>query len=206
MTHVAAEYQSADAYKTESGPGERAVRRVLLADRRNVLHYLVRELGDIEEAREVWQCFALRALDRSSALREPKAVRVWMSRVLATTIADHRRGLLRTRRHEVAIDEIDANDGVFISEAASPEDEAPCECIHHVLRSLRPDYAEIVSRADLLSQPREEIAVSLKTTVNNIGVRLHRGRAALRRGLEHACGGCIDQTVFQCGCPEMQAA
>ena len=66
-------------------------------------------------------------------------------------------------------------------------DKVVCDCLYRLLPMLRKDYSEIIWRADLLSEPRERIAASLGTTVNNVTVRLHRGRQALRKRLEQMC-------------------
>ena len=181
-----------------------AARRTLIADQSRVLRHLVAALGCHEEAREVWQRFALKVLTQGDTLRDVAAVYGWMSQVLRTTVADHRRTLARARKRETPLDKIDADDSVLAFQPDTPFMEAACECLHKHLPLLRPDYAEIVRRADLQSESREDIAASLQTTVNNIGVRLHRGRKALRQRLEDGCLACEKAMHVGCGCPELE--
>jgi len=183
----------------EPDSSEAIVGRILVSDHARLLSYLVGLLGNSEEAREVWQVFALRALAASGALRDRSVVRGWLSRVLATTVADHRRSRTRALRREVPLDGID--DQALVADPSHLARQAACACMHKLLPLMRPDYLEVVRRADLLLEPREQIAASLDTTVNNVAVRLHRGRISLRRLLEDTCRACDDHGHLDCGCP-----
>ena len=57
--------------------------------------------------------------------------------------------------------------------------------IHEVLPVLKPEYAEIIRRVDLEEASRQCVAGELGLTTNNVGVRLHRARRALRVEIEH---------------------
>lgn len=81
-------------------------------------------------------------------------------------------------------------------------DQAVCDCLYQLLPTLRADYAEVIWRADLLGEPRERLAVSLGTTVNNVTVRLHRARQALRKRLEQMCLTCPIHGFLDCSCRE----
>lgn len=177
-----------------------AVRRTLLESHQSLLRFLQRRMRNRAEAEEVLQRFALRALEKASDLRDVRMVRGWLGRILATTIADHQRRAVVQRRREVAMDP-------SITEALAVEpdpdlDQAVCGCLYQLLPTLRPDYAEVIWRADLLGEPRERLAVSLGTTVNNITVRLHRARQALKRRLEEMCLTCPVHGFLNCSCAE----
>ena len=74
-----------------------AVRRALVESRRQILNFLQRRLGSSEAAEDVLQAFMLRAIERSTQLRDVRSVRGWLSRILATTIVDHQRRSTRRR-------------------------------------------------------------------------------------------------------------
>mgnify|MGYP001343869457 CR=1 FL=1 len=80
-----------------------AVRRALLEGRRHIQHFLLRRLGDADAAEEVLQVFMLRAIDRSGQLRDVRAVRGWLSQILASSIADYGRKVGRQRQREVVM-------------------------------------------------------------------------------------------------------
>jgi RNA polymerase sigma-70 factor (ECF subfamily) len=181
-----------------------AVRRALVEAHRNLLGFLQRRLGSPEEAEEVLQRFSVRALERASELRDVRSVRGWLGRILATTIVDHQRRAFRHRRREIAMEEHTLE---RVSDAIAPDlevDEVVCHCLHKLLPTLKPEYAEVVWRADILGEPRERIAASLGTTLNNVTVRLHRGRRALRMRLEEMCLTCPVHGFLDCRCDEAE--
>jgi RNA polymerase sigma-70 factor (ECF subfamily) len=187
-----------------AAPADAAVRRALVESRRQLLGFLVRRLGSAEEAEEVLQAFALRAVARAGELRDVRTVRGWLSRVLASSLADHQRRAARRRRREVAMDpeHFDA----FPAEPDPELDEAVCSCLYRLLPTLRPDYAEVIWRVDLMGEPREAVAARLGITPGNLGVRLHRARQALRRRLEEMCLTCPVHGYLDCGCEAAERA
>lgn len=179
-----------------------AVRRALVESRQDLSAFLRRRLGGREEAEEVLQRFSLRALERASDLRDVRTVRGWLGRILASTIVDHQRRAIRTRRREVAMEQTDIE-----SLAVEPDvelDGAVCNCLYKLLPTLKAEYAEVVWRADILGEPRDRIAASLGTTLNNVTVRIHRGRQALKKRLEEMCLTCPVHGFLDCRCHEAE--
>lgn len=182
----------------KSAPQDAAVRKVLTEARQEILVFLHQRLRDRDEAEDVLQRFTLRALERAGQLRDVETVRGWLGRVLDTTLLDHHRAKARRQKRERPLSEGDLETA---SVAPDPElDGAVCNCLYRVLPTLKPSHAEIVWRADLLGEPREDLAARLGIPVNTLNVRLHRGRAALRRGLDAVCGGCCGKGHLFCEC------
>jgi RNA polymerase sigma factor (sigma-70 family) len=177
-----------------------AVRRVLVECHRDMLRFLQRRLRNRDEAEEVLQTFIARALARSEDLRDVGSVRGWLSRVLASTIADHQRSSARRRGRETPTDPMDL-DGVVV-EPDEELDNQVCSCLYRILPTLRPAYAEVIWRIDLLDEPRDRVAATLGLTLNTVNVRLHRGRQALRRRLEEICLTCPVHGFLDCRCEE----
>jgi RNA polymerase sigma-70 factor (ECF subfamily) len=179
-----------------------AVRRALVESRQDLLAFLHRRLGSRQEAEDVLQRFSLRALERASDLRDVRTVRGWLGRILASTIVDHQRRAIRRRRREVAMEQADIE-----SLAVEPDvelDGAVCNCLYKLLPTLKPDYAEVIWRADILGEPRDRIAASLGTTLNNVTVRIHRGRQALKKRLEEMCLTCPVHGFLDCRCDDAE--
>jgi DNA-directed RNA polymerase specialized sigma24 family protein len=149
-----------------------AVRRVLVEVHRDLLHLLQRRPRNPDEAEEVLQRFVVRAIERAAELRDVRTVRGRLGRILATTIVDHQRRAIRTRQREVSM-EPEALDRISGVIAPDPEvDGIVCDCLHRLLPTLRPEYADVIWRADVLGEPRDRIAASLGTSINNVSVRL----------------------------------
>ncbi len=171
-----------------------AIQRCLVEDRRAIFAHLVRSVGR-EDADDVFQHFALRVLERNQDLRDRRALRSWLGRVLASTIADHRRRKNRDRNRERWVTEAET--------ANIPDmlpDPAVCTCLYKVLPTLQENHATILRRVDLLGEPRDQIASQLGITPGNADVRLHRARRALRQALEQMCPSCAVDGYLDCSC------
>jgi DNA-directed RNA polymerase specialized sigma24 family protein len=79
-----------------------AVRRALVEVHRDLVGFLQPQLRNPEEAEEVLQRFAVRALEHAEELCDVRTVRGWLGRILATTIVDHQRRTIRGRQREFA--------------------------------------------------------------------------------------------------------
>jgi RNA polymerase sigma-70 factor (ECF subfamily) len=179
-----------------------AVRRALVESRQDLLAFLRRRLDSREEAEDALQRFSLRALERAADLRDIRTLRGWLGRILASTIADQQRRAIRKRRREVAMELTDIE-----SRAVEPDvelDGAVCNCLYKLLPTLKPDFAEVLWRADILGEPRDRIAASLGTSLNNVTVRIHRGRQALKKRLEEMCLTCPVHGFLDCRCDEAE--
>lgn len=179
-----------------------AVRRALVESRQDLLAFLRRRLDSREEAEDALQRFSLRALERAADLRDIRTLRGWLGRILASTIADQQRRAIRKRRREVAMELTDIE-----SLAVEPDvelDGAVCNCLYKLLPTLKPDFAEVLWRADILGEPRDRIAASLGTSLNNVTVRIHRGRQALKKRLEEMCLTCPVHGFLDCRCDEAE--
>ena len=178
---------------------EEAVRRELTRSHRQLQTFLRRRLGDPHEADEVLQGFAVKALSRSWSLRDVRSVRGWLGRVLASTLVDHqRRAGVRRRRH------VPEAAAAFQKEAEpdAAVDGAVCDCLHGLLATLKPQYAEVLRRIDITGEPRDRVAAELATSTNNLTVRLHRARRALQGRLEAMCLTCPEHGYFNCRCED----
>ncbi len=180
--------------KSEMRASGEAVRRALAESHHELLQFLTRRLGSRDEAEEVLSTFYVRSLSRAFDIRHPTSLRGWLYRVLETTIADHYRQQTAYRRTEAAL--------VATALATMPEEteQAFCTCFYKLLPTFKPEYAEVIRRVDLDGESREKVATDLGITVNNLTVRLHRGRSALRRRLEQTCLTCPEHGFFNCGC------
>lgn len=196
--HSAGDPEEKDAVK----PTDAAVRRALVEARAEFLAFLYHRLGSRDEAEELLQHFSLRALEHAGQLLDVRTVRGWLGRILATTLVDHQRRAIRRRLREISTEQTDIE-----SLAVEPDreaDEAVCNCLYKLLPTLKPEYADVVWRCDILGEPRDRIAASLGTTLNNVTVRLHRGRQALRRRLEEMCLTCPVHGFLDCRCDEAE--
>jgi RNA polymerase sigma factor (sigma-70 family) len=174
-----------------------AIEAALIAHHRDFLRLLTHRVGDPEMAEEVLHQFYLRAVSRACDLRQRESLLVWLSRLLRTVLADYARRDATRRRHETAY----AQQQALMRE--DPELESlVCTCLYALLPTLKPAYADILRRVELLGEPRQQVAAALGVSVNTITVRLHRARQALKRALLRWCTTCPEHGFLRCACEE----
>jgi len=172
-----------------------AIEAALIEHRRDFLRMLTQRLGNTETAEEVLQQFYLRAVSRAFDLRQRESILAWLSRLLSTVLADYARRETTRRRQETAY----AQHQVLTRE--DPELESTvCTCLSTLLPTLKPEYADILRRVDLLGEPHQQVAAALGVTVNNVTVRLHRARQAIKRALLLSCTTCPEHGFLRCAC------
>jgi DNA-directed RNA polymerase specialized sigma24 family protein len=136
-------------------PADAAVRRALVETREEFLGFLHHRLGSRDEAQDLLQHFSLRALERAWQLRDIRMVRGWLGQILANTLVDYQRRAMRRRRREVHVEQPAVEN--VADESDTGADEAVCNCLHKLLPTLKPEYADVVWRSDLLGEPRRRI-------------------------------------------------
>lgn len=183
---------SEDALR-ELDPG---IARALAEAQRDFLRFIHRRLGPSAEAEDLLQQFYLQVLLQASGLRQAHSVHAWLRRVLATTISDHLRR--EAARHRAEADFARKDTATPVPE--EDLDVVVCLCLYRLLPLLKPEYAEVLWRVDLLGQARQSVASGMGTSINNLTVRLHRARRALRRVLELFCETCPIHGYLDCGC------
>lgn len=179
---------------------EASLGRRLSEGRQSFLRFFRRRLARPEDAEDALQDFCVKVLRSADRLADDTRIDAWIGRILRNTLIDYYRRRGAWARAETAYGQ--EMDGA-VAEQHSTE-AAGCPCVHRALRTLRLEYSEILTRADLQAEPRERIATELGLTTNNIGVRLYRARRALRRILETVCGHCGERRSEGCDCPQMR--
>lgn len=174
-----------------------AVIRILSEVHGEFLRFLRRKLRSRADADDVMQEFHLRIIRYASSLRREESIRIWLRRVLRSVLVTHLRRLRARDRAEADF----ARKDIAMPPPDEDLDRLVCRCLEKLLPTLKPEYADVLRRIDLLERPRDAVAEALGMTVNNLTVRLHRARQALRRALELTCETCPIHGYLDCGCP-----
>ena len=161
------------------------------------LRRFIRGRAHPNDVEDVLQLAAMRAIERSESLADPARVRAWLFRIYRNVAIDVvRRGARRRLTFESV-----AN----LPERPEPVAAESCGCSISQSRHLSPNYATVLELVDTNGLALGDAAAQLGISVNNVTVRLHRARKALReRMLEH-CGvrslaDCIDCLCNDLGC------
>jgi RNA polymerase sigma-70 factor (ECF subfamily) len=165
----------------------------LLAARERFLAFVRARVSNPELAEDILQDALLKAVRAAPALRDSERLVPWFYRVLQNAIVD-------VYRKDGAAPQV-----VDVSFADSVPDDpeqvaALCECFRELLPALKPEYAEVIETLDLRGVAGADEAGRLGISANNLKVRHHRARAALRRSLETTCRVCAEHHCLDCTC------
>lgn len=174
-----------------------AVLGQLAAGRDAFLGYLRRRLDDPELAEDLLQDSLLRAVQAAPELRDDERLLAWFYRVLHNAAVDayRRRGVQAERMPLIPLDGADQ-----VAAPTAEVDPIACACFRALLPSLKPEYADLIENLDLGSETPDHAAARLGITPNNLKVRHHRARQALRHGLEQTCRTCAEHHCLDCTC------
>lgn len=162
--------------------------------------FLRKRLSDNVVVEDLLQQSLMKAVERHHDLQKSDSAISWFYRILRNTVVDYYRSHAADHRKV---------DGLLQKMVVSGEDQTPaldelrptiCACLGALLQSMRPAYADLIRRIDLGGEPPATVAKDLKLTANNLTVRLHRARQALRAALEESCGICTKHGCLNCTC------
>ena len=173
-----------------------AVIATLVENHRRFRSFLERRVENASDAEDILQAAFLKSVEQGHTVRAHESVVAWFYRLLRNAITDY-------YRHRGAEGRALQRAAGFTPDEDEPEPEveqAICRCIHDVLPTLSRDYAALLKRVDLQGATVAEMAAETGMTPNNVRVRLHRARQALRTQLERACGSCTEHACLDCTC------
>lgn len=162
--------------------------------------FLRKRLSDDGVVEDLLQQSLMKAVERHRDLQKAESAVSWFYRILRHAVVDYYRSHAADHRKV---------DGLLQQMVASGEDQAPalddlrptiCACLEAVLKEMRSSYADLIRRIDLEGESSTAVAKDLKLTANNLTVRLHRARHALRATLEQSCGICTKHGCLNCTC------
>lgn len=175
------------------------VEDILLRHRGKLLGFIQKRVSDPDLAEDVLQEGLLKALRSSGELRDEERLIPWFYSILNNAIIDtYRKQNVETRYLEAYVKE----SALEASEMNSGrEDQAAlCECFRELLPSLKLEYAELIERLELQPGDPGEVARQLDIQPNNLKVRRHRARQALKQRLEETCRTCAVHGCLDCTC------
>lgn len=168
----------------------------LLSHRGKLLAYARSKISDPVLAEDVLQDSLLKALRAAPELQDEDKLVPWFYRILNNAITD----VYRRRHVEAKYLERPAE---FYEPAAEPEpeDEATlCACFRELIPTLKPEYAELIEKMELAGGDPALVAEQIGINRNNLKVRRHRARQALRKRLEETCRVCAKHGCLDCTC------
>jgi len=183
---------------TKGSVSDEAVIAALKEGYREFLRFVARRTASLADAEDILQDFYLKAIRSARTIRDRGALRSWLAQVLRRTLTDYyRRASVRRKAQERL--EAQSDHALIVDDEA---ERAVCACLYRILPTLPADYGQIIWRIDLLGEPRDKVAKNLGISSNNLAVRVHRARHALRAALLRLCTTCPSHGFLNCACEE----
>jgi RNA polymerase sigma-70 factor (ECF subfamily) len=170
------------------------VEEVLLRHRGKLLGFIQKRVADPDAAEDVLQDGLLKALRSSGELRDDERLLPWFYQILQNAIID----TYRKRSVEMRYLETFARETGL--DTASEDHTELCACLRELLPSLKPEYAQLIDRLELQPGDPGKVAQQLNIQPNNLKVRRHRARQALKQRLEETCRTCAVHGCLDCTC------
>lgn len=185
-----------------SQPAKSGILSHLLAHHSDFRGFLRRRTGDDALAEDLLQQSFMRAVQQAHQVEQPEQVVAWFYRILRNAVVDYYRARAADDRKMQAFVQELAATGIDKTPAFDELRPTVCTCLERLLPSLKPAYADLLNRIDLGGESPAAVAEDLGVTMNNLTVRLHRARQALRKRLEESCGICTTHGCFHCTCDQ----
>lgn len=182
-------------------PLDDGITRLLVENQAAFKGFLRKHLPSDDLAEDLLQQSLLKAIRHGDGLSNKESAVAWFYRILRNTLIDFYRSRASESRKK---------DGLLHDMAVMGQDVHPaldeglhreaCACLNRLLPTLKAEYAEVVRRIDLGGEAPVDVAEDVGISYNNIVVRLHRARQALRKSLENSCGACTKHGCLDCTC------
>ena len=166
----------------------------LVTSRAKFLGYIRKRIADPDLAEDILQDSFLKAIRSAPQIQDDEELVRWFYRVLQNAIIDaYRRKAAELNRRMNYLADSDVAD--------EPEQqEEICRCIKELIPTLKPEYADVLTALDINGEDTGEVSTRLGISRNNLKVRSHRARHALRKRLEETCRVCAEHHCVDCSC------
>ncbi len=183
-----------NSYVTEVS--RRDVEAKLVESRNRFLGFLRRRLSRPADAEDVFQDFCVKVLRHHAQVQSHERLNAWLGITLRHALTDHYRRHATRNRGAAAY----AIETKVLQQEVTDLDEPACTCIVAAMKMLNPSQAELLTRIDLREEPRKSVAADLGLSLNSLGVRVHRTRAALKKKIAEVCPVCGEGNFMICDC------
>ena len=164
----------------------RELARRLNADRARHLRYLRSRLPSLEDAEDALQEATLKLIRHADVFMKAECPDAWVGTVLRNTVIDRYRRAAAQKRLTESL----AIEPVASTETEEEDTLTTIACLRAALPSLKYEYGRLLQQVYLGDVSLNDVARNEQLTVNNVAVRLHRARNALRQKMQRRCQAC----------------
>lgn len=170
----------------------------ILAERReHFVAFVQSRVRDRALAEDLVQSVYAHALPKLATLRDDDAVVAWFFRSLRNALLDRHR---RRAAEDKALASLESELDAHVETQGGAEEPTACACVSSVAAALKPEYQAALRELEVEDKPVREFAREHGLSAGNAGVRAHRAREALKRGVIARCGHCASDGCGDCTC------
>ena len=158
----------------------------LSAARTRHLRYLRSRLPSHEDAEDALQDVTLKLIRHAEVFMKAQCRDAWFGTALRNTVIDRYRRAAAQRR---LVESLSIEPAVNI-ESEEEDTLTPIACLKAALPSLKFEYGRLLQQVYLEGVSLNDVARGEQMTANNVAVRLHRARNALRQKMQRQCQTC----------------
>ena len=156
------------------------------------MHRYLSNLTCEDDALDLTQAVFLKISRSLDNFREESSLSTWIYRIATNTAHDHYSSSLAKQKNS----ELIFDDGVSIDDLPDPDFSGTDReyirremnaCIRGVVDHLPENYRTVLLLSEFEELTNSEIAEILNISTDTVKIRLHRGRAALRKAMESQC-------------------
>ncbi len=182
------EQDAADMARLAHGH-EAALNDLILRHGRQIFHFLIRSLGDEEDAADLAQETFVRVFQNRARFRAGQKFTTWLYAIAANLVRDRYR--FRTRHPQVSLEATTEAQGSLKDVLTTPElppDESvqkaeSADAVRKAIAALPEELRQPLVLAVYEELPQAEIAEVLKCSVKAVEMRIYRARQQLRESL-----------------------
>jgi RNA polymerase sigma-70 factor (ECF subfamily) len=173
------------SYQALSGRSSELVRR-LTADRPRHLRFLRNRLPSLEDAEDALQDTTLKLMRHAESFKRADSPDAWIKVALRNTVIDRYRHSASQKRLAESL----KIEPAASAEADEPDTVTTIACLKAAVPGLKAKYSGLLQQVYFQGTSLNQVARREQITVNNVAVRLHRARNALRQKMQHQCQTC----------------
>lgn len=155
------------------------------------IHRYLANLTSETEAADLTQTVFLKVSQALADFRGDSSLATWIYRIATNTANDHAASsTVKQNRREQEADDASVEEYSDSDATATDQEYIRREmsaCIRGVVEQLPENYRSVLLLSDFEELSNAEIAEILHISIDAVKIRLHRGRAALKKALECQC-------------------
>ena len=175
---------------------EKLIREILNEKPQDILRFLGSIVSSTADVEDLFQSGAIRAIEKSGELKDQNKAFSWLLSLYRNLALDFLRSSKKQEHKILKIEKEELENMPEQKESLAKV----CGCGEKLLAEIPEQYASLLEEVDMDGASVSSVAEKLKTSPNNVSVRLRRARKSLKRAVKDHCEVETLQQCLDCDC------